>query len=48
MELNSPEGENWDMVVHRDRHGFGDKDKYISITGYIIYASNDPMIWKTK
>jgi hypothetical protein len=40
--------EKWSMVAFCDSDYAGDRDKRVSVTGFIIYISNVPVSWRSK
>ena len=40
--------DQWELEMYSDSDFAGDKDKRISVTGYILYLSNVPIAWKSK
>jgi hypothetical protein len=43
-----PEGQDWYIVVFCDSDYAGDKEKQISVTGFIVYLLGVPISWKSK
>jgi hypothetical protein len=43
-----PEGQDWYIVVFCDSDYAGDKEKRISVTGFIVYLLGVPISWKSK
>jgi hypothetical protein len=38
----------WDIVVYTDSDWAGDKETRISVTGFIVFLLNVPILWKSK
>jgi hypothetical protein len=46
-----PEGDpmkKWEMLIYTDSDWAGDKDSRKSVTGYILYLMNVPILWKSR
>ena len=40
--------EKWNMVVYSDADWAGDKQSRISISGYVLYFCEVPIMWRSK
>ena len=45
LDLSNPK---WNLVVYSDSDWAGDKEKRTSVTGFIIFFMDVPIIWKSK
>ena len=48
IEPKSPQDSLWNMVVYSDSDWAGDKENRHSVSGYIMYLLDVPILWKSK
>jgi hypothetical protein len=48
IEPNGDSMQRWELVVYTDSDWAGDKDNRHSVTGYIMYLMNVPILWKSR